>query len=83
MDYTIIRPAWLTNDNEVNFETTTKNQPFGGTEVSRKSVAEYVLSIIENPQKDMNDSIGVNKPGTAGERPRVEVMEANGFDPNM
>jgi uncharacterized protein YbjT (DUF2867 family) len=33
LDYTIIRPAWLTNDDEISFETTSRNEPFKGTEV--------------------------------------------------
>lgn len=85
VDYTIIRPAWLTNDDEVSFETTSMNKKelFKGTEVSRKSVAAYVVSVINNPTKDSRDSIGVDKPGSDGDRPRREVMMANGFDPEM
>lgn len=78
LDYTIIRPAWLTNLDEVNYETTHRNDPFKGTEVSRKSVAAYAVSVIENPAKDVRDSIGVDKPGTEADRPRPEVMSANG-----
>ena len=29
------------------------------------------------------DSIGVDKPGSDSDRPRREVMMANGFDPEM
>jgi uncharacterized protein YbjT (DUF2867 family) len=39
LKYTIIRPAWLTDYDEIDYETTRKNEPFKGTEVSRKSVA--------------------------------------------
>lgn len=42
LDYTIIRPAWLTNKDEVSYEKTVGAQtPFKGTEVSRLSVADY------------------------------------------
>lgn len=78
LDYTIIRPAWLTNLDEVNYETTHRNEPFKGTEVSRKSVAAYVVSLIDSPDKDTRDSIGIDKPGTDANRPRPEVMAANG-----
>lgn len=78
LDYTIIRPAWLTNLDEVDYETTHRDDPFKGTEVSRKSVAAYAVSLINNPGKDLRDSIGVDKPGTDGDRPRPEVMAANG-----
>lgn len=85
LDYTIIRPAWLTNNDEVDYETTSynKGEKFKGTEVSRKSVAAYVVSLINNPEKDKRDSIGVDKLGSDGDRPRKAVMLANGFDPNM
>lgn len=85
LNYTIIRPAWLTNNDEVDYETTSynKGEKFKGTEVSRKSVAAYVVSLINDPEKDKRDSIGVDKPGSDGGRPRKEVMLANGFDPNM
>ncbi len=37
LDYTIIRPAWLSNKDIVSYETTIKKgEPFKGTEVSRK-----------------------------------------------
>lgn len=49
----------------------------------RKSVAAYVVSVIEDSKKDSRDSIGVDKPGSDGDRPRREAMLANGFDPEM
>lgn len=69
LDYTIIRPAWLQDLDEVDYEITTKNEPFKGTEVSRKSVASLVTKIITQPQQYIQQSLGVNKPHTAGERP--------------
>lgn len=85
LDYTIIRPAWLTNNDEVDYETTSYNngEAFKGTEISRKSVATYVVSLVSDSEKDVRDSIGVDKPGSDGDRPRREVMMANGFDPEM
>ncbi|BCA84900.1 NAD-dependent dehydratase [Enterococcus saigonensis] len=69
LNYTIIRPAWLTNQDEVNFELTQKGELFNGTEVSRKSVATLVTEIINNPTRYTNQSIGINKPGTDGPMP--------------
>ena len=85
LDYTIIRPAWLTDNGEVDYETTSYNngEAFKGTETSRKSVAAYVVSLVNDSEKDVRDSIGVDKPGSDGDRPRREVMMANGFDPEM
>ena len=67
--YTILRPAWLTDDNEIDYETTQKNKPFKGTEVSRKSVAALVVKLIGNPRLAIRKSLGVNKPNTDGDKP--------------
>ncbi|MGY3765398.1 NAD(P)H-binding protein [Vagococcus vulneris] len=69
LDYTIIRPAWLDNKNEINYELTIKGDAFKGTEVSRKSVASLISSIIIAPEKYIKQSLGVNKPGTSGDKP--------------
>ncbi|WP_160716981.1 NAD(P)H-binding protein [Chitinophaga solisilvae] len=69
LDYTIIRPSWLTDKNETAYETTQKGEPFVGTEVARKAVAAYVVDIIEHPGKDVKASVGVNKPGVYGDKP--------------
>lgn len=82
VDFTIVRPAWLTDLDEIDYETTGTDEPFKGTEVSRKSVANYVLDVIKHPEKDLKKSIGVNKPGTEADRPRPSVMKANsGYEP--
>ena len=69
LDYTIVRPAWLTNKNEVDYETTLKGEAFKGTEVSRASIADFVLGIVKDPTKFVQQSVGVDKPGTEGDKP--------------
>lgn len=69
LDYTIIRPGYLTDKNENVFEITTKNETFKGTEVSRKSVASLAVQIAKNPELHSKENIGVNKPGTEGDKP--------------
>lgn len=69
LDYTVIRPSWLTDKNEKAYETTQKGEPFVGTEVARKAVAAYIVNIIEHPEKDVKASVGVNKPGVYGDKP--------------
>lgn len=69
LDYTIVRPSWLTNNNETDYETTQKGEIFRGTEVARKAVAAYITDIIEHPEKDSKASVGVNKPGVYGDKP--------------
>jgi len=69
LDYTIIRPAWLTDENEVNYELTERDMPFKGTVVSRKSVADLIAKIIRDPSLHLHGNIGVDKPGTDGDKP--------------
>ncbi|UJL46047.1 SDR family oxidoreductase [Virgibacillus sp. NKC19-16] len=64
VDYTFIRPPWLINDNEIEYETTDKSELFQGTVVSRKSVASLVVDIAENPELYLRKNIGINKPGS-------------------
>ncbi|ALB27980.1 SDR family oxidoreductase [Companilactobacillus heilongjiangensis] len=69
LDYTIIRPAWLTDKPEVDYEVTQKGEAFKGTEVSRRSIAQVVVDIFQDPDKFKRESIGVNKPNTDGDKP--------------
>lgn len=70
LDYTIIRPAWLTDKDEVDYEVTHgAHTAFKGTEVSRKSVASYINDLIENPDQDIRGNVGLNKPHTDGDKP--------------
>lgn len=69
LDYTVLRPAWLTDNDEIAYETTDRDQSFKGTEVSRKSVAALIVKIIGEPQLWVHANIGVNKPNTDGNKP--------------
>lgn len=69
LDYTIIRPSWMTNKDEVDYQKTKKGQPITNTEVSRKSIASYVYELIKKPDEDVQESIGLEKPGTEGDKP--------------
>jgi len=69
LDYTILRPAWLTDNDEIDYETTGKHEPFKGTEVSRKSVAALVIECVRDPKRFSRSNLGVNKPGTESDKP--------------
>lgn len=69
LDYTIIRPAWLTDKDEVDYETTKRGEKFKGTEVSRKSIGNLVAEVIANPAKYAHQDLGVNKPNSDGDKP--------------
>ncbi|MGT2837375.1 NAD(P)H-binding protein [Streptococcus macacae] len=69
LDYTILRPAWLTNKKEVDYEITLRDEPFKGTEISRRSVAAVALEIAKNPSLYSHENIGIDKPGSDGDKP--------------
>ncbi len=69
LDYTILRAAWLMDENEVDFETTEKGEAFQGKVVSRKSVAQLVTEIIDHPTLHSRKNLGVNKPHTDADKP--------------
>ena len=68
-DYTILRAAWLQDEDEVDYEITARTEPFKGTEVSRKSVAALAVDLMLHPEKLVRANVGVNKPNTDGDKP--------------
>lgn len=69
LQYTILRPAWLMDEDDVDYETTTKGEPFKGTVVSRRSAGHLIARMIQSPGLHAGENLGVNKPGTDGEKP--------------
>lgn len=63
LDYTIVRPAWLNNRDEVDYGTTRKGEPFknASAQVSRKSVADLVVKLATTPGFEVRSSLGVHK----------------------
>jgi uncharacterized protein YbjT (DUF2867 family) len=62
LDYTILRPDWFTNAEEIDYAITHKGKPESGTAVSRKSIAAFIASIVENPGLNKNENVGISKP---------------------
>jgi uncharacterized protein YbjT (DUF2867 family) len=65
LDFTILRPAWLDNRNEIAYGTTQKGEPFenAAAVVSRKSVADLVVKLATTPGLEVRRSLGVHKAG--------------------
>jgi uncharacterized protein YbjT (DUF2867 family) len=63
LDYTILRPAWLNNKDEIAYGTTQKGRPFLNPDatVSRKSVADLVVRLAVTPGLESRGSLGVHK----------------------
>jgi len=62
LDYTILRPAWFTDADEIDYETTQKGDPFRGGVVSRKSLADLIVKLAQSPDLEVRHSLGVSKP---------------------
>ena len=64
LEYTILRPTWFTNADEVDYETTRKGEPEQGSVISQKSLATLITKIIESPENYIRKNLGVNKPNS-------------------
>lgn len=62
LDYTVLRPAWFTDADEIDYETTQKGEPFRGGIVARRSVAALVVKLATSPGLEVRRSLGVSKP---------------------
>jgi len=64
LEYTILRPTWFTNVDEVDYEITKKSEPEKGSVISQKSLAVFITKIIESPEDYVRENLGINKPGS-------------------
>ncbi|MFP3595347.1 NAD(P)H-binding protein [Chryseobacterium sp. SIMBA_029] len=62
LDYTILRPDWFTNADEIEYAITRKNEPESGTAVSRKSIAHFVTRLIHEPDLYIHENLGISRP---------------------
>jgi uncharacterized protein YbjT (DUF2867 family) len=62
LNYTILRPDWFTIGNEIDYAITRKGEPETGTAISRKSIAAFIASIIDNPELHKKENLGISKP---------------------
>lgn len=67
--YTLVRPAWLTDEDEIDYELTSNGQTFKGTIVSRKSVGDLIAKMIVTPGAHIGGNLGINKPNTDADKP--------------
>jgi len=62
LEYTILRPTWYTDADEVDHEITRKGEPEKGSVISKRSLATLITKIIESPEIYIRENLGVNKP---------------------
>lgn len=64
LEYTILRPTWFTNVDEVDYEITQKGEPEKGSVISQKSLATFIAKVIESPETYIRKNLGINKPNS-------------------
>lgn len=64
LDYTIIRPQWFSNADEIDYELTKKGEKFKNpdAQISRKSIAHLILRLCTEGNFGVRESFGINKP---------------------
>ncbi|PAF38827.1 NAD-dependent dehydratase [Terribacillus saccharophilus] len=62
LNYTILRPGWFTNKDEIDYEITQKGEPFKGHDISRKSLAHLIVKLAVTDGLEVRHSIGVSNP---------------------
>lgn len=68
LDYTIIRPQWFSNADEIDYELTKKGEVFKNPDakISRKSIAHLVMRLCLERDFGIKESFGINKPANKG-----------------
>lgn len=69
LEYTILRPVWLTDKSSEEFQLTKKGEVFKGTETSRASLGRFIADLVKNPQLHIRENLGMSQPDTEGDRP--------------
>ncbi|MEK4012088.1 SDR family oxidoreductase [Peribacillus sp. FSL M8-0224] len=64
LNYTILRPGWFTNKDEIDYQITQKGEPFKGHDISRKSLADLIVKLAVTPGMEVRNSLGVSKPSS-------------------
>lgn len=59
----------MTNEDRIDYELTEKKTPFKGTIISRRSIAQVVVDLVNHPEKGIGASWGINQPNIDGDRP--------------
>lgn len=61
LDYTVLRPGRFTHADEIDYKITYKGQPELGRDISRKSIADFVAKIVDNPESFIKQNVGLSK----------------------
>ncbi|TGQ52195.1 NAD-dependent epimerase/dehydratase family protein [Mesorhizobium sp. M1C.F.Ca.ET.193.01.1.1] len=61
LDYTILRPGWFINDDDVDYQITQKGEPFRGHDVSLNSLSDLIVKLATTPGLHSRSSLGVSR----------------------
>jgi uncharacterized protein YbjT (DUF2867 family) len=61
LDYTILRPGWFTQDDEVAYQVTQKGDLFQGHDISLNSLSALIVKLALNPAMAVRRSLGVSR----------------------
>lgn len=62
LDYTILRPSWFTDEDEIDYVLTEKSETEHGGTVSRSSIADFVVKLFLQPSLHIGENLNISKP---------------------
>ena len=61
LDYTILRPGWFTQHQQIDYKITQKGEPFRGNDVSLNSLSDLITKLVLSPTLEVRRSLGVSR----------------------
>lgn len=61
LDYTILRPGWFDHTPGIDYELTSKGEPFRGHDISLNSLSDLILKLATTPGLHVRESLGVSR----------------------
>ncbi|WP_138465653.1 NAD(P)H-binding protein [Poseidonocella sp. HB161398] len=82
--HTLLRPAWLSDAEEIAYGVTHREDGFGNPDepVSRRSVADLAARLCLNPDRAVRQSLGIHR-ATDPARPSCTIGGCEAADPGM
>ena len=65
LDYTYLRMTWLYNqEGNRAYKLIPQGESYKGAQVTRQAVAQYVMDLLQDPNRDLGVSVGIVEPGS-------------------
>lgn len=61
LNYVILRPGWFDDGDDTTYQLTKKGEPFIGHDVSRKSIADLVMRLTNDPGFGVRQNFGISR----------------------